>query len=225
MACPFELTADGHELQFATNHLGSSQWRRRRRRRPGHFLLTSLLLPMLKASADASGAESRVVVVASMAHKLFPVKGGIDFDNINDKRRYLRTWAYGQSKLANILHARRLQVRGGASRQSDGVTNVTVNVLCPGSISTKLQRHLGPAWASAIFKLPFQFLLKSIPQGAATTCYVATSPTLAGVSSKYFTDCNENGASSSAMSHDDGLAKRLWEYSEQATSLCTEQAA
>eukprot|EP00850_Spirogloea_muscicola_P003178 SM000012S25440 [mRNA] locus=s12:1155837:1157326:+ [translate_table: standard] len=202
MACPFELTADGHELQFATNHLG-------------HFLLTSLLLPVLKASADASGAESRVVVVASMAHKLFPVKGGIDFDNINDKRKYSRTGAYGQSKLANILHARELARR----LQSDGVTNVTVNALCPGSISTKLQRHLGPAWASAIFKLPFQFLLKSIPQGAATTCYVATSPTLEGVSGKYFTDCNENEVSSSAMSHDDGLANRLWEYSEKATSL------
>ncbi|CAI6005975.1 unnamed protein product [Closterium sp. NIES-65] len=111
MICPFMLTAAGHENQFGTNHVG-------------HFLLTNLLLPKLKETAKQEGAEARIVIVSSAAHQ-FPYPGGIRFDAINAKEGYDSVRAYGQSKLANILHARelarRLKVHGC----------MTVNALYP----------------------------------------------------------------------------------------------
>ncbi|CAK9188595.1 unnamed protein product [Ilex paraguariensis] len=100
MFCPFQLSEDGIEMQFATNHLG-------------HFYVTNLLLDKMKDTAKATGIEGRIVNLSSVAH-LHTYGGGIRFDNINDQRSYSDKKAYGQSKLANILHAselsRRLQV-------------------------------------------------------------------------------------------------------------------
>ncbi|CAI6004851.1 unnamed protein product [Closterium sp. NIES-65] len=76
----------------------------------GHFLLTNLLLPKLKETAKQEGAEARIVIVSSAAHQ-FPYPGGIRFDAINAKEGYDSVRAYGQSKLANILHARELARR------------------------------------------------------------------------------------------------------------------
>lgn len=199
MACPFSLSTDGYELQLATNHLG-------------HFLLVKELLPLLKESATASKSESRIVNVASMAHSFYKKKG-IDFDNLNNQKMYNSWMAYGQSKLANILHARELARR----LKDDGVTNVTVNALCPGGIATKLQRHVGAEAVVGFFQFAFKPLFKSIPQGAATSCYVATSPGLKGVSGEYFYDCNV-GEVKTPQAKDMELAKSLWEFSEKAVS-------
>ena len=114
MACPFNKTKDGHELQFGTNHLG-------------HFLLTELLLPKLKESAP-----SRVVIAASAAHAF---TGEIRFDKINDEENYDRTKAYGLSKLANIMYAKDLNQRVA----KDGIT---VNALHPGIIMSDLYQHI-----------------------------------------------------------------------------------
>ena len=128
MACPFNKTKDGYELQFGTNHLG-------------HFLLTELLLPKLKESAP-----SRVVIAASAAHAF---TGEIRFDKINDEENYDRTKAYGLSKLANIIHAKELNQRVAKD-------NITVNALHPGVIMSDLYQHVPLAKiVSPIFR-PFQ---------------------------------------------------------------------
>ncbi|TLP69845.1 SDR family NAD(P)-dependent oxidoreductase, partial [Nesterenkonia sphaerica] len=97
MYCPFQLSEDGIEMQFATNHVG-------------HFYLTKLLLDKLKTTAEKTGIEGRIVNLSSEAH-MTPYRGGIRFDKINDKDFYNDKLAYGQSKLANILHANELARR------------------------------------------------------------------------------------------------------------------
>lgn len=103
MACPKSFTKDGFEMHLGTNHLG-------------HFLLTNLLLDILKASAP-----SRVVVVSSLFH----IVGKIRKNDLNGERFYFRWFAYASSKLANILFTREL------TRRLEG-TRVTVNCLHPG---------------------------------------------------------------------------------------------
>ncbi|KAH0461029.1 hypothetical protein IEQ34_008604 [Dendrobium chrysotoxum] len=97
MFCPYQLSEDGVEMQFATNHLG-------------HFYLTNLLLDKIKRTAKESGVEGRIVNLSSIAH-LHTYPEGIQFDGINDRSRYNDKKAYGQSKLANILHAKELSRR------------------------------------------------------------------------------------------------------------------
>ncbi|KAF4089643.1 hypothetical protein AMELA_G00069600 [Ameiurus melas] len=89
MMCPYSKTADGFEMQFGVNHLG-------------HFLLTLLLMDLLKKSAP-----SRIIILSSMAHSW----GTIKLDDINSERSYHSRRAYGQSKLANILCVRSLAKR------------------------------------------------------------------------------------------------------------------
>ncbi|ONM53689.1 Short-chain dehydrogenase TIC 32 chloroplastic [Zea mays] len=97
MAIPFALSKDGIEMQFATNHVG-------------HFLLTHLLLDTMKRTSHESNLEGRIVNVSSEGHRL-AYREGIRFDKINDESVYSSIGAYGQSKLANILHANELARR------------------------------------------------------------------------------------------------------------------
>ncbi|KAJ9540381.1 hypothetical protein OSB04_026887 [Centaurea solstitialis] len=190
MFCPFQLSQDGIEMQFATNHLG-------------HFYLTNLLLDKMKETAAATGIEGRIVNLSSVAH-LYTYEQGIRFDQINDKDSYSDKKAYGQSKLANILHANEL-----TRRLKEQGANITVNSVHPGLIMTDLMRH--SFQLMRLLKLFTYLLWKNVQQGAATTCYVAVHPKLKGVSGKYFVDCNEYPASKFAT--DPELAKNLWEYS------------
>jgi WW domain-containing oxidoreductase len=116
---PFQLSEDGIELQFATNHVG-------------HFLLTRRLLDLLVASQP-----SRIVVVSSSAHGM-AYTDGISFEKISDESHYSKWYAYGQSKLANILFSNQL-----ASLLKD--KNVFCNSLHPGVISTNIQGDSVPA--------------------------------------------------------------------------------
>ena len=94
MICPQWTTEEGYDMQFGTNHLG-------------HFLLTELLLPLVKAS-DKKGNKPRIVIVSSKAHE----RGKMHWTDLNFKTsRYNRIEAYGQSKLANVLHAKELARR------------------------------------------------------------------------------------------------------------------
>ncbi|KAL6519419.1 Short-chain dehydrogenase TIC 32 B, chloroplastic [Orobanche gracilis] len=177
MFCPFQLSEDGIEMQFATNYLGTNF---------RHFYLTNLLLDKMKATTKSTGVKGRIVNLASVAH-LHTYKEGIRFEQINDENSYDDKKAYGQSKLANILHANELSRR----LQEEGV-NITVNSVHPGLIMTNLFKYSGLV-------------------GAATTCYVALHPSLNGATGKYYADCNEFKASRFARSQI--LAQRLWDFS------------
>jgi len=176
----------GLELQFLTNHLA-------------HFVLVNRLLQcLLKAKAG------RVVVVASLGHNM-PVPGGINFDNLSGERGYNRWTFYGQSKLANLLMSNEF------ARRLAG-TSATSNAVHPGIIFTPLMRNLGRSISQLGEWLTWP-INRSVQQGAATQCYVATAPALAGVNGAYFADCNP--ARSSFHARDVALAKRLWTVSEE----------
>lgn len=184
MALPKLETAHGHELQFFTNHIG-------------HFLLVTGLLPQL-------AEHGRVVIVASEAHRRAPAVG-VEFDNLDGKRGY-RPWAaYGQSKISNILFAKKL------ARTLTGSTK-TANALHPGVIKTNLTRNMA-SFAGLGMALASPFALKSIPEGAATQCFAAVSPKAAGVTGKYLSHCQVIAPRRDA--EDAALADRLWTRSEE----------
>jgi retinol dehydrogenase-12 len=173
------VTADGFEMDLGVNHLG-------------HFLLTELLLPTLKASAP-----SRIVVVSSSVHS----RARIDFDDLQGERSWSVMGSYGQSKLANMLFVRAL------SKRLDG-SGVVVNAVHPGVIASELARDF-----PAPFRLLARVFFKSTEKGARTSLYLATSPEVASVSGKYF--ANSKKAIPGASALDDAVAQRLWVESER----------
>ncbi|XP_044469049.1 short-chain dehydrogenase TIC 32, chloroplastic-like [Mangifera indica] len=194
MASPFMLSKDNIEMQFATNHVG-------------HFLLTNLLLDTMKKTAQKSNREGRIVNVASEAHR-FAYREGIRFEKINDESGYSSFGAYGQSKLANILHANEL-----AKQLKEEGVNITANSLHPGSIVTNLFRYNG--FIRGICNTVGKYVLKDVKQGAATTCYVALHPQVQGISGEYFSDSNL--AKTTAQGRDADMAKKLWNFSMDLT--------
>jgi len=176
------LTPDGLETTFAVNHLA-------------YFLLTTLLLDRLRESAPA-----RIVNVASQAHTFAP----LDFNDLQNERKYRALRVYGQSKLANLLFTAEL------ARRLEG-SGVTVNAVHPGAVATGLGKNNG-AWARALVALLGVFF-RSPDNGAATSMYVATAPELDGVSGRYFADGREKRPSRAARDAD--AARRLWDISEQ----------
>ncbi|XP_016339272.1 retinol dehydrogenase 12-like [Sinocyclocheilus anshuiensis] len=186
MMCPYSKTADGFEMQFGVNHLG-------------HFLLTYLLLDLLKKSAP-----SRIINVASVAHTW----GSIHLDDINSEKGYSPRRAYGQSKLANILCTRSLAKR----LQGSGVT---VYSLHPGVVQSELFRNLSkPVQIAVKIFSPFT---KTTIQGAQTTIYCAVEPKLDNESGGYYSNCAPAQCSSEAL--DDEMAQKLWELSCQMLGI------
>jgi len=193
-----ELTPEGYEMQFATNHLG-------------HFALALGLHDALAADGNA-----RIVSVSSTGHLRSP----IIFEDIHfDFRPYEPFLAYGQSKTANV----RFAVEATRRWASDGIT---ANALMPGGIVTNLQRHTDPKYMErARAQSGGQIRFKTVEQGAATSVLLAVSPQLEGVGGRYFDDCNEaetlykrgegqfvmNGVAWYAL--DATLAERLWDES------------
>ncbi|KAM6977685.1 retinol dehydrogenase 12 [Aplochiton taeniatus] len=180
MMCPQSKTADGFEMQLGVNHLG-------------HFLLTYLLLDLLKRSTP-----SRIVNVASVAHTW----SGIRLDDINSERGYDPIKAYGQSKLANVLSTRSL------AKRLQG-TGLSVFSLHPGVVQSDLWRHLNPCVQVAV--KVFRIFTKTTVEGAQTTIYCSVEPGLESQSGGYFSDCAP--ARCSRDGSDDDLAQKLWEAS------------
>jgi NAD(P)-dependent dehydrogenase (short-subunit alcohol dehydrogenase family) len=193
MFTPQDTTPDGFELQFGINDLG-------------HFLLTTLLLPTLRAAAATSG-DARVVTVTSEAHRHW----GIDLDDVNFERRGYDTFlAYGQAKSANILMTVELDRRVGA----DGITALAVH---PGTCVTNLGRYLDRETAKKLFAISADTFdpknMNSVAQAAATTVWAATEPSLAGHGGAYPADCEIAAAASAAT--DSATARQLWQLSQQ----------
>ncbi|MEU7941189.1 SDR family NAD(P)-dependent oxidoreductase [Microbispora bryophytorum] len=204
MAIPVrEVTAQGWEMQLATNYLG-------------HFALTMGLYGSLRAAGRA-----RIVVVSSGAHRDAP----FDFDDPQFERRPYHPWAaYGQSKTADVLLA------VGARRwAADGIT---ANALNPGWIITNLQRYMDEATMremgaidenGEIIPQPY---LKTLAQGAAASVLLAASPLVEGVTGRYFEDNQEappatpevpGGVAAHALDQD--AADRLWDYASSVLAM------
>jgi len=186
------LTVDGLETTFAVNHLAP-------------FLLTNLLLDVLKASAP-----SRIVNVSSSAH----TRTKMDFDDLQEENNFGMFRAYSQSKLANVLFtyelARKLEETG-----------VSVNALHPGVVRTNLGRD-----STGIVRLGFMAMgpfIRTPEQGAVTCIYLASSPEVEGVTGKYFV--NKKEVPSSKESYDEAVARRLWEVSEKLTQVVPTHSA
>lgn len=199
MAIPRQLTADGFEMQFGTNHLG-------------HFALTGLLLPSLLATKDA-----RIVTVSSTAHK----PGRINFDDLMAEQRYRKWNVYSNTKLANLLFTYELQRKLAAAKAS-----VIAVAAHPGTSATNLvtvsaqdniiKRIVMPAGA--------RLISQSAAKGALPQLYAATAPDVKG--GEYF---GPNGIAESfgypkrvdsiAASKDLKTADRLWSVSEKLTGV------
>ena len=168
---------DGIELNFAVNFLAP-------------FLLTNLLLPLLKQSAP-----SRIINVSSSMYK----EGEINFDDLESKKHFDKYKAYAQAKLALLLFTKKL----AKDLQGSGVT---VNALHPGIVGTQITmqnvRTMNPI-AAFIFKRTFI----TPEQGAQTSIYLATSPEVANVSDKYFVNCRQT--KTTAAAEDEASAERL----------------
>ncbi|KAM9842826.1 retinol dehydrogenase 14a [Aulostomus maculatus] len=189
--CPYATTEDGFEMQFGVNHLG-------------HFLLTHLLLDLLKSSAP-----SRIVVVSSKLYK----HGHINFEDLNSEHSYDKAFAYSRSKLANLLFTCEL------ARRLEG-SGVTVNALSPGVVRTNLGRHVHiPVLAKPLFNLLSWSLFKSPEEGAQTAVYLASSPDVAGVQGGFFSDCRPHGLLDKARDQD--VARKLWDISEVMVGITT----
>ena len=203
MATPLFRDGDGHEGQFATNHLG-------------HFRLVKALWPAL---AKAHGA--RVISVSSRGHQI----AGVDFDDIDFRVRAYDRWiAYGQSKTANVLFSAELDRRGA----EEGIRAFSLH---PGQVLTNLARHLSAEEIASFDALDENGRpivdpdkgMKTPEQGAATSVWAATSPLLNGKGGLYLEDCNiapvhsgdvgRRGVADYAIDPD--LAARLWEVSDR----------
>lgn len=181
-------TVDGYEMTFALNHLS-------------YFLLTNLLLDVLKASAP-----SRIICVSSDAHTMSP----LNLDDVQSKQGYGMGGfrAYSQSKLMNVMFTYEL------ARRLAG-TGVTVNALHPGFVNTGFGRNNGGLMG---FAMNFVTLFALKPDdGAKTSVYLASSPEVATVTGKYFD--KSKARSSSAASYDEAAQKKLWAISEQLTGI------
>ena len=181
------LTADGIESTFAVNYLGP-------------FLLTNLLLDVLKASAPA-----RVINVSSSGH----YRGTMDFNNLGFERGYQIMRAYGRSKLAAVLFTREL------AKRLQGA-NVTVNALHPGAVATSIWDR-APAYTRPILSLAKRLFMISPSAGAETIVYLASSPQVEGQTGLYFE--KNRPKFPSRLAQDDAVAKRLWEESARLVKL------
>jgi NAD(P)-dependent dehydrogenase (short-subunit alcohol dehydrogenase family) len=200
MATPFLHTHDGFEMQIGTNHFG-------------HFAMTAELMPLIER-----GHLKRIVNLSSRGHHFAPV----DFDDPFFQHRAYDPWvAYGHSKTANVLFSVGLEARFA-------VLGIHAYAVHPGGIQTNLGRHMTPEMTEALMARVTSrdtgFQWKTIPQGAATSCWAATAPELEGKGGVYCEDCHvaevddespTQGVRSYALNP--SFADRLWKLSEELT--------
>ncbi|CAB9531776.1 Dehydrogenase/reductase SDR family member on chromosome X homolog [Seminavis robusta] len=198
-----QITKDGYERTFQSNHLG-------------HFALTAKLTPYLKSDA-------RIINVSSLAYQM--AGKGLDLDNLNGEKEYSQWGSYGQSKLENILFTQELQRRADA----EGIS-LTATSLHPGAVNTDLARNMmggekvwyekkerGPTNAMEnILQATINKTLLTPEQGAATQVYLAATND-AEEKGKFYSDLKPQKLP--AFATDEQMAKALWEQSEQLSGV------
>ncbi len=185
------FTKDGFESEFGINHIG-------------HFLLTNLLLPVLKASAPA-----RVIAVSSIRH--MAGKGGtgakFDFDNLKGEKFYEPRMFYNNTKLANVWFAYELQRRLAGT----GVISIAA---CPGFVPETFGMTKGQFWGKlytkALMLIPGARVADVSGEELAD---LALNPNFANSGGQFF--AGGKAMRSSEDSYDETKARRLWELSEQ----------
>ncbi|OAQ32836.1 NAD(P)-binding protein [Linnemannia elongata AG-77] len=195
MNCPYALSADGIETQFAVNHMG-------------HFVFTMGLLDRIKESQP-----SRIVILSSLAHEMTPKHmNGIDFDTINDETKSGNWDRYARSKLANVLFGKALARRLANEK-------VWVNVAHPGYVATNLSRSTKDVWgnfADKVFRMVTKIAAMSPRVGALTQLYLATSPEIESkdIRGRYFIPI-ANEIKPIHYASDVDLQEALWVFSEK----------
>jgi len=196
MIPPFAKTEEGFESQMGVNYFA-------------HFLLTGLLLPILENTPD-----SRVVSLSSIAHK----NGKIDFENLNAEKGYSKMGAYGQSKLACLMFAYELDRR--LKKSGSHIISVAAH---PGVSNTDLGRHVAK-WLYALLTPIFSLMTHSPDKAALPSLYAALGEDINGGDYTGPTGFNEmkgkpGKVKSTPLSHQQDIAKKLWEVSEKLTQL------
>ncbi|ORX35934.1 hypothetical protein BD324DRAFT_629581 [Kockovaella imperatae] len=197
MDTPYELTPEGHELQFATNYLGP-------------WLFTQSIIPLVLESKG-----KRVVMVSSVGHH----NGDIRWDDPAYTKGYDRKHAYGQGKTADILYAKELAKRF----RGQGLTAFSLD---PGGISTPLQKHWSLEEKQEVGRKYGAFhqdgtvnheadVWKTIDQGASTTCRAAFDPDIASESGSFLVDCQIRNDKRASYAGDDAAAERLWKWTNE----------
>jgi NAD(P)-dependent dehydrogenase (short-subunit alcohol dehydrogenase family) len=183
-----EETEEGFEKTMGVNYLG-------------HFLLTNLLLPVLKQTPGA-----RILNVSSNAY----FRGKIDLNDLHLKKKYKGVNAYNSSKLAVVLFTQEM-----AERLKD--TDVTVNALHPGHAATNIWNMWPGKWYQALLFKILKMLMKPTVEAAQNSIYLASSDEVKGITGKYFD--NKKIKEVSPKAKDMQLQKGLWELSEKLTGL------
>lgn len=192
MACPFDKTKDGYEIQMGTNHFG-------------HFALTGLLMPLLEKTENA-----RIVATSSIGHRM----GNIDFNDINwEKRKYKSSQAYADSKLANLYFTYEL-----GRKLADAKKAIKITAAHPGWTRTDLQKHswymrmLNPVFSQGPDQGVLPTLRAAFDPNAHSGDYFGPSKFFEMHGSPIVVKSNER-------SHDKEAAKKLWEVSEELTNI------
>lgn len=186
-----ELTEDGMERTFATNHLS-------------YFVLTQLLREPLLAAARESG-EARIVSTASTAH----ARQDLDLDDLQFVHGYSGFPAYCRSKLCNVLFTREL------ARRAEG-TGVQAYCHHPGVVATRFGNQAG-GWLQPIVRLALKLTGISEQEGARTMIHLASTPKVVGNSGEYFDRCAPK--TPHARGQNDAEARRLWTESVKLTGI------
>ncbi|ELZ46547.1 short-chain dehydrogenase/reductase SDR [Halorubrum coriense DSM 10284] len=209
MAIPRSETEDGFETQFGVNHLG-------------HFALTGRLFDLLDA-AEGVGGDARVVTQSSGAHE----QGEMDFSDLNWERSYGKWKAYGRSKLSNLLFAYELQRRLDAASDGDGDVGIRSVACHPGYTDTNLQMRTAAESGNPLMKVGMKAANAVLGQepdiGVEPMLYAATVDVDGGAYVEPGGLMNMRGhptvGRSNDASYDRGDARRLWEYSTEATGV------
>jgi NAD(P)-dependent dehydrogenase (short-subunit alcohol dehydrogenase family) len=185
-----QVTVDGFERTLAVDYLAP-------------FLLTNMLLPLLKKSAP-----SRIINISSGLQN----SGKVNFDDLQSEKNYSGMRVYANAKLMIVMFTYEL------ARRLQG-TGVTANVVLPGFVATNLGKNSGSRTQSLMFKLmrPFQM---SASKAAETPIYLAFSKDVENTTGKCFSKMKETATAS--ISYDQQLQKRLWNETAKILGLSTE---